>query len=135
MKYFIKYSPQQAFLDSKGRSIRFPEIAAGYGGMETDNESLIAEFRLAISKSKGGLQEVTAQEFEAIKKKTTSPASSPNSSPFASLKDLKRAGDRLPHAAAGRKDGSIIVPGVGGAVEIPVAKAKISNFKPGSVRR
>lgn len=134
-RFFIKYSPAQAFVSRKGKLMKFPDFENGYGGVATEDPALIEEFTFAIQQSRGGLAEVSEKEFEDIKKKEIS---SPNSKPFTSLQDLARAAAPRRHAAAAPKHPDMItVPAVGGPIQIPAAKPAPSStsLKPKGVRR
>lgn len=56
-----------------GQWIRFPDFGNGLGGISTTDPKLIKELELAIKKSIGGIFEVTAEEFEEVKKKPSPP--------------------------------------------------------------
>lgn len=67
-RYFQKFSHRQALYLSNGKSVKFDPVDADYGVLVTDNPTIIAEFRAAMKAQRGGLSEITAEEYQAKKK-------------------------------------------------------------------
>jgi hypothetical protein len=76
MRYFKKIYPQQKLILSNGKGFTFTEVREGFGVLATENPVLLKEFDLAIAAKKGGIIEITATEFEDLKKKQ--PGRGPN---------------------------------------------------------
>lgn len=74
MRYFKKFYPKQKLVLSNGRGITFDATSVPNIGLHsTTNEFHISEFKKAESENIGGVSEITATEFEDIKKKLPPP--------------------------------------------------------------
>jgi len=70
--YFVREGISRPLRSSFGDPIDFTDIGDDTGILTTNNAILVAELRAMISRSRGGVREVTsATEFEALKKKAS----------------------------------------------------------------
>lgn len=88
-RYFKKFSPNVELWMSNGRHLKFPSSNDKFGYLSSDDPqihndpAILAEISAGIEKQVGGVQEITAQQYEDewIKKKSLS-GSSPASKPL-----------------------------------------------------
>lgn len=69
MRFFKKIYPLQPLILSNGKGFKFPITESGYGLFATEDQKYIAEFKTAEAQRVGGVEEISAKEFEDLKKK------------------------------------------------------------------
>lgn len=69
MVFFKKYDPRIALNSTRGRRIEFQDIGGQWGILATEDNFLIRELRTAQAEQRGGVMEISAAEYEEIKKK------------------------------------------------------------------
>jgi hypothetical protein len=67
--YFKKYDPRIQLRTGMGSTVPFEDIGGQWGLLETKDNYLIAELRKCQREQRGGVMEITAQEFDDLKKK------------------------------------------------------------------
>lgn len=138
MRYFQKHYPSQMFLLSNGRGFRFPTLANGLGAHATESRILLSEFDAAIAAGIGGIKEISAIEYEALKKKEAPRSLNEAISPRRVI-ELKIAADQA--AAAAVAKGKPLTNPIYRSIKKPEAAAGAggrltgNSYRPGSVKR
>lgn len=116
MTYFKKYDLKIPLADGMGRRVPFQDVGGQWGLLATEENYLIGELRKCQREARGGVMEITAQEYEELKKKQK-PISSRIWREVVGHLRLKRMLDRVNAsvAAAGRIS--------------PIAKSQIAEAK------
>jgi hypothetical protein len=118
IKHYKKPSPKQAVF-VRGAPITFEKVNIEVGVYKTDDENIQREFAALQQRGVGGIFDITAEEYESIKKKQTSSPGSyrdelgksfsqPRTAPPNDL--VYRAEDNAPVPAAMPLPGSPAVP-------------------------
>jgi hypothetical protein len=71
MVYFKKYDPRIALNTSMGSRVPFIDLGTSWGLLSTEDNYLISELRRAQREQRGGVMEISGEEFEDLKKKET----------------------------------------------------------------
>lgn len=70
MTYYKKRSPNNPVGLSTGRGVRFEDFGNDTGYFKTEDSLIITEFKACMAAGRGGIQEVTQDEYDdAVKKK------------------------------------------------------------------
>lgn len=69
VRYFAKYNPRQAFFLSNGKSLRFTPVDHDNGVIALNEPSIIGEIETAMREHRGGITEITAEEYAEKKSK------------------------------------------------------------------
>lgn len=138
MRYFQKLDPSSGFITSKGKLFKFPDLGNGIGAVETDHPSLIKEFEIAMSRSVGGVSEISKEDFEKLKKNSQSPP--PRPQPSVTLDQLTHLNAGLrPDVVGGNGRSENVFPSSGVKVpnelRLPAHQAQSRDFRPKSVVR
>lgn len=131
MRYFKKVYPSQPYILSSGKSFTFPSLPSGLGAHATENPVLIAEFELGIKKQIGGISEISAEEFDALKKKAPLKNLNEAISP-SKVAQLKVEADR---AAAERAARPTQLTPISRSFKAPNTRLNTPQFRPGIVDR
>lgn len=133
MRYFKKIYPRQPHILSNGRGFTFPALQSGVGAHATENPVLIKEFETAIAAKVGGIEEITAQEYEDLKKKAPPRNHNEALSPT-KLAQIKIAADR---AAAERAARPTQLTPVSRSFKTPAGSGRLNSnsYRPGTVDR
>lgn len=97
MRYFKKIYPQNPAILSNGSGFLFPAAASGVGLLAVDpakRPELINDFERLISRQRGGIVEITAQDFEDEKKKGPRQSKTESLS-VAQVIQIRRTADRV----------------------------------------
>jgi hypothetical protein len=73
MVYFKKYDPRVQLATGRGFIVPFTDIGSSWGVLATADQYLIGELRKAQSEQRGGVMEITVEEFLDLKKKENNP--------------------------------------------------------------
>jgi len=135
MRYFQKIYPSQPLVLSNGKGFLFPVLANGMGAHETENPKLLKEFDLAISRHIGGVTEITAAEFDALKKKAPLKNWNEGISP-SRLAHLRVAADRAAADAAVANSTKQLTP-LKRSLLKPTSEGRLNttSYKPGTAQR
>lgn len=105
MRYFRKYEPRQNLMMSNGAWLRFPETGGEHdqwGLLATQDGGIIREIELAQQNQKGGIEEITAADYEALKKKERKPKRWPHSNEAISPRTYLKLREQWAGISAGR---------------------------------
>lgn len=132
MRYFQKIYPSQLLILTNGRGFKFEATADPTIGVHaTENTQLLGEFEKAIAMQVGGLKEISAAEYETLKKK----AAPPNFNEAFSPSKLAKAKESADRAAAERAVRTVAPAPVQRVVRKPVPQGGQTSFRPGTVNR
>lgn len=134
MKYFKKYDPRIQLRTGIGSTVPFEDFGGQWGAIATTDNYLIEQMRKCQAEQRGGVMEISAAEYDDLKKKENQ-TSLPTWREQVGHLHLKRvlnrvqenaavAGRTLPFAPTGFSEAK--------AVAKPVA---VSNFVPKTVKR
>lgn len=135
LKYFKKYDPRIILRTGRGGSVPFVDIGGQWGLLATSDGYLIGELEKCQREQRGGVMEITREEFEELKKKE-------NQNPFPvwretisprQLRNLKR-GAEFANVAAGKASLPFEVTGFSEAKALGRPAAK-SDYIPKTVDR
>lgn len=135
-RFYKKIDPRQPIIFSDGAWYRDWEVAGErqeIGLLQTSDGHIIKELALAIEKQRGGVREITAEEYQAIKKKQPKLKRWQPSNEAITMRAYLRLRNLWQGVAAGAVDGvELGRPQGGRKIERPVT---LSTFRPASVRR
>lgn len=133
MRYFQKFYPQQPLILANGKGFTFPTLQSGIGALATDNPRLLSEFDLNISKNIGGISEITASQFEELKKKAR-PSNRSEAFSASKLLQLKLAAEKIAVERAAKQAQPLKA--ISRTLHSnTVGRLNGSGYKPGSVAR
>lgn len=132
MRYFKKVYPGQPYILSSGKSFTFPSLPCGLGAHATENPVLIAEFETGIKKEIGGIVEISAEEFEELKKKAPPQSLNEAVSP-SRVAQLKVEADRAAAVRAARP--TQLTPISRSFKQPDSTRLNTNQFRPGTIDR
>lgn len=134
MRYFRKEDVRNKCYTGAGWPIPFKDFGGYTGGIETDDAYIITEISKLISNHQGGVIEVTAQQYDDLKKKENQ-TSYPSWREVLSVRQLLRLREAWQRgsAAVGKK----ITETVSGYSEtkVPPRPSGPSTFRPQGITR
>lgn len=68
-KYFKKYDPNNPFATQNGVKLQFRVLSDQWGILATRDNYIIKQLTLAQSEQRGGVMEITAEEYRDLEKK------------------------------------------------------------------
>jgi hypothetical protein len=68
-KYFKKYDPNNPFATQSGTRLQFKVLSDQWGILASRDNYVIKQLRLAQSEQRGGVMEITAEEYRDLEKK------------------------------------------------------------------
>lgn len=134
MKFFSKYDLRNKIYTGAGWPVPFKDVGGMIGLLATNDNYIISELQKVIDEHRGGVQEVTAAEFEALKKKE-------NQKPYPTWRELldrKHLQGMLHHLFDARAAADKELPDAVRNFSLPrnIARpAGVSTFRPKAVAR
>lgn len=77
IRYFKKFNPQQTLFLSTGQTVKFTPVDHDWGVIAVNNPLVISEVEAMMREQRGGISEITAEEYTEQKKTASERLSAP----------------------------------------------------------